>query len=459
MANVTTDANASNFSKYATLRNWFVFIVGSGLGVFMFLCPIDAEDAAFSTVLGVLVTAVEQFVTENCPMLLLAVVGVSSIGGLLATIFKPRFVKNNPAVTDLFMVSNLYIVTRIVALFVTICVMFEMGPEAVRSEDVGGTMVGLSYTLIGLAIVLSFAMPFLTDCGIMEFFGTIMKPVIRPLFHVPGRASIDLIASWLASSNTSVLLTSGQYYSGYYTRREAASIMTNFSLVSIPFCMVVAETLDISSHFLLMYGSITAIGLLLAMIGVRIPPMATIENEYYKGEKNLNEEVPKEISLIRWSFLGALERADKFTLLSAAKVGFNMMVGILMDLIPIVIAWGTIGTLLVNYTSIFNIIATPMEVYMNFLGVPEAALIAPATLVGFIDMFIPALITASQPLPLETRFIIASLSVVQIIYLTEVGSIIVKSNVGLNIPKLFIIFLERTIIALPLIVFVAKNFL
>ena len=154
--------------------------------------------------------------------------------------------------------------------------------------------------------------------------------------------------------------------------------------------------------------------------------------------------------------MGALERASKFTLDGAARIGFNMMVGILMDLIPIVIAWGTIGTLLVNYTSIFSIIATPMEIYMNILGVQEAAAIAPATLVGFIDMFIPALITASQPLPLETRFIIASLSVVQIIYLTEVGSIIVKSNVGLNIPKLFIIFLERTIIALPLIVFVAK---
>ena len=74
---------------------------------------------------------------------------------------------------------------------------------------------------------------------------------------------------------------------------------------------------------------------------------------------------------------------------------------------------------------------------------------------SFIDMFIPALIT-SPTLPLETRFVIASLSLVQIIYLTEVGSIIVKSGVGLNIPKLFVIFVERTLIALPLIVLVAK---
>ena len=437
------------------LRNILVFILGSGLGIFLFMCPIGSEDAAFSTVLGVLVSAVENFVVDNCPMLLLAIVGVSSIGGLLATLFHPHFVKNNPAVTELFVVSKLYLITRLVALFVTVCVMFEVGPEAIRSEDVGGTMIGLSYTLIGLAVILSFAMPFLTDCGIMEFFVIIMKPVIRPLFHVPGRASIDLIASWLASSNTSVLLTSGQYHSGYYTRREAASIMTNFSLVSIPFCMVVAETLEVSSHFLLMYGTITAIGVLLAIIGVRIPPMATIENEYYQGKKNLNEEVPKDTSLVKWSFMGALERAESFTLMKAFRVGFDMMVGILMDLIPIVIAWGSIGTLLVNYTTIFHTVAYPMGAYMNMLGVPNAFDVAPATLVGFIDMFIPALIT-SPTLPLETRFVIASLSLVQIIYLTEVGSIIVKSGVGLNIPKLFVIFVERTLIALPLIVLVAK---
>ena len=231
--------------------------------------------------------------------------------------------------------------------------------------------------------------------------------------------------------------------------------MTNFSLVSIPFCMVVAETLEVSSHFLLMYGTITAIGVLLAIIGVRIPPMATIENEYYQGKKNLNEEVPKDTSLVKWSFMGALERAESFTLMKAFRVGFDMMVGILMDLIPIVIAWGSIGTLLVNYTTIFHTVAYPMGAYMNMLGVPNAFDVAPATLVGFIDMFIPALIT-SPTLPLETRFVIASLSLVQIIYLTEVGSIIVKSGVGLNIPKLFVIFVERTLIALPLIVLVAK---
>lgn len=56
----------------------------------------------------------------------------------------------------------------------------------------------------------------------------------------------------------------------------------------------------------------------------------------------------------------------------------------------------------------------------------------------------------------KTKFVIGVLSLVQIIYLTEVGTIIIKSEIPLNFWKLLVIFLERTIIAIPLIVLFAN---
>ena len=50
------------------------------------------------------------------------------------------------------------------------------------------------------------------------------------------------------------------------------------------------------------------------------------------------------------------------------------------------------------------------------------------------------------------------LSLVQIIYLTEVGAIAIKSEVPLNFWRLLVIFLERTIIAIPLLVLLANVF-
>ena len=70
-------------------------------------------------------------------------------------------------------------------------------------------------------------------------------------------------------------------------------------------------------------------------------------------------------------------------------------------------------------------------------------------------MFIPALlITGVQSV--KTKFVIGVLSLVQIIYLTEVGTIIIKSEIPLNFWKLLILFLERTLIAIPLIVLFAN---
>ena len=78
----------------------------------------------------------------------------------------------------------------------------------------------------------------------------------------------------------------------------------------------------------------------------------------------------------------------------------------LFDLIPIVIAWGTVALIVATYTPVFNIISYPMGLYLDVLGVEEAFAVAPATLVGFTDMFIPALLMGGI-VSVKTKFIVA----------------------------------------------------
>jgi nucleoside recognition membrane protein YjiH len=59
---------------------------------------------------------------------------------------------------------------------------------------------------------------------------------------------------------------------------------------------------------------------------------------------------------------------------------------------------------------------------------------------------------------MKTRFVICILSLVQIIYMTEVGSIMLNSKLPITIMDLAIIFLEKTIIAIPMIVFFTDLF-
>ena len=54
-----------------------------------------------------------------------------------------------------------------------------------------------------------------------------------------------------------------------------------------------------------------------------------------------------------------------------------------------------------------------------------------------------------------TRFVVAALSVTQLIYLSEVGAMLLGTKIPVNILDLFVIFILRTVVTLPVIVAVA----
>ena len=446
---ITSTMNMKNLAK---------FILCSAFGILMFLTPIP-QGESFTTFISFVTGFLEELLGSSLNYIIMGLLILSAIMSTVDYIFKPDFIRKSENMKKAFSTSLLYVVSKIIGAIVVVMVVFNIGPEMIISADTGKTMVNLCGTLFCIVFALSFILPFLTDCGIMEFFGVICKPVVRILFKVPGRASIDLVASWFGASNAAVILTREQYMKGFYTKREAGYIMTNFSLVSIPFCLLVAETLGIIHLFPAFYLTICIVGIVLAVIICRIPPISTIPDTYQEEVGGqLNEDIPTDKGLLRHALELSCERADTFTAKAVGAGGMHVVIGMLFDLIPIVVAWGTIGLIVVNYTPIFNWISYPMGAYMNLLGIEDAFAVAPATLVGFADMFIPALLLSSCEI-VKTKFIVGALSLVQIIYLTEVGVIIMKSEIPLNLWKLFVIFIERTIIALPIIVVLANIFI
>ncbi len=439
---------------YVTKKNMAKFIFGSAFGIMMFLVPIP-QGESFTTLLDFLKTWIKGLFGGSLSYIIMIILILSAILSLYDYFAKPDWIRKNHYLTREFSTTPLYIVSYEIRTVMSVMIVFQVGPEPVISADTGITIIDLCGTLFSIVIAFSFILPFLTDCGIMEFLGVILKPVVRPLFHVPGRASVDLIASWFGASNAAVILTREQYMKGFYTKREAGYIMTNFSLVSIPFCLMIADSVGIANLFPPFYLCICAVGIILAVILIRIPPISVIPDTYReKTGKQIDEAIPKEKGIMRHALDVSCERAEKFHLRTAGESGLEVLVGMFFDLIPIVVAWGTIALIVATYTPFFDWISYPMGLYLKLLGVPEAFAAAPATLVGFTDMFIPALLITGLE-SVKTKFVIGVLSLVQIIYLTEVGTIIIKSEIPLNFWKLLIIFLERTIIALPLIVLFA----
>ncbi|MEM9404076.1 MAG: YjiH family protein, partial [Pseudomonadota bacterium] len=76
-------------------------------------------------------------------------------------------------------------------------------------------------------------------------------------------------------------------------------------------------------------------------------------------------------------------------------------------------------------------------------------------LVGFADMFLPAVLAKSIESEL-TRFVVATVSITQLVYMTEVGVMILKTRIPLSFLNLIQVFLLRTLITLPIAVALAN---
>lgn len=437
------------------------FLAASFLGIFLFLIPIP-QGTTFTIPIGILINSVSALLTlENVNLASVAVLAFITLSTALTVInklFKPAFIQKNEKLNKIFSPSPLYFVSRIVGLVIVYMAFFQLGPKSVWSDATGGSMLGVSATLVSVILCIAFLMPLLTDFGIMEFVGVVLRKVVRPLFTVPGRSAIDLITSWLGTSNAAAILTTGQYEAGFYSAREAATISMNFSFVSIPFCYVIATLIGVESRFTVFYLISLIGGVVLAFIIPRIPPLRMLPDSYDEiSGKRINEEVPIGVSKLKWALNLAGHRAEGASAKTVGRSGLHIYATMFMDLIPIVMSWGTIVLILVEYTPIFQWISIPFGWYMDLCGIEGAQEVAPAALVGFADQYIPPLMLADFPIE-RTRFIVGCMSLLQIIYMTEIGLIVLKSRVPVNIGHLFIVFIERTIIAIPLVTLLTNLF-
>ncbi|GAE34040.1 YjiH family protein [Halalkalibacter akibai] len=436
--------------KEYTAKQYMKFWLPSLIGVLLFLVPISINDKV-TIGLGVLADALQGAIADYIPFIMTVILCLSAIGSIVVTLTKPEAVKQSPFLNSLFNITPFWLVLRIIGAVFAILILNEVGPEFIWSAYTGGVVL---YDLIPVLMVwFLFAclfMPLLLQFGLMDFIGTLVRKIMYPLFKLPGRSSVDALASWMGSGTVGVLLTTQQYESGYYTKREAAVVATNFSIASIAFSLVIAKFLNIDHMFIQFYFTVIVTGIIAAIICPRIPPLSLKKDAYYEPVgKQIDEVVPEGVSSFRWGVEQAVERASQVkSYRNVIKSGIQNVIDIWFALIPLVMALGTIALIIAEFTPIFTYLSYPFVPFLQLLQIPEAQAAAPAMIVGFADMFLPAVIGSGIESEL-TRFVIGVMSLTQLVYMSEIGILLLKSKIPISFVQLFIIFLQRTIITLP----------
>jgi len=435
-------------SRHGLIR----FLVPSSIGVLLFLVPFQAGDT-INIGMGLMADSLNALLGDALPAIAVVVLGLSVSLTLIAKLARPVWARSG-MLSELFDVAPRWVVMRGLGALFALMTFFQVGPEFVTASFTGGVMLNdLAPVLLTFFFFAAILLPFLVEFGFMEFIGSLVRTPFRWIFGLPGRSAIDATASWMGSGTVGVLITSQQYEQGFYTCREASAIATNFSIVSIAFALLVASFIDINHLFVPFYLTVVVAGLVAAVIVPRLPPLSLKPDTYYEPVgRRIQEENTSDQNLLRYSLGVAVARAEGAPgpRQLARQALFNVA-DIFFGLLPLVIAIGTVALILAEFTPLFTWLSYPMVPVLEWMGLPEARAAAPATLVGFADMFLPAVLASGIDSEL-TRFVIACLSLTQLVYMSEIGALLLKSKIPIRLWELAAVFLLRTVITLPVIV-------
>lgn len=442
-----------SFSLATILR----FIIPSLIGLILFMAPIQ-YDNALTIPIAIISKGLQSFLGDSITLIVTLVVLVTALLTLICKIFNPSILQQSKFIHGLLNVTPIWLIIRVLGAVFIVLTYWGFGSEMVYSANTGALVLNdLLPVLLCVFIFAGLLLPLLLNFGLLELFGTLLTKVMRPVFNLPGRSAIDCMASWLGDGSVGILMTSKQYESRFYTQREAAVIGTTFSAVSITFSLVVISQVKLEYLFVPFYLAVCAAGIIAAIIVPKLPPLRNKKDLYIDGSPRQegDEKTPQGHHVLSWGLHQALTRAEqskglKYTLQDGLKNVVDMVFGV----IPVVMAIGTIALIIAEYTPIFDYLGMPFIPLLELLQIPQAEQASTTIVVGFADMFIPSILAASIESDM-TRFVIAAMSVTQLIYMSEVGALLLGSKIPVNIAELFVIFILRTLVTLPVIAGIA----
>ena len=335
----------------------------------------------------------------------------------------------------------------------SVMVVFNIGPSFILDPVVGASSVKIAGDVLFASVVSGFLVTALLEFGLLEYLGTIMEPIMRVVFRLPGKSSIDALSSFVCSPAVGVMITSGLYRKKVYSAKEAVAITTSFSFVSLGAFAFLSGLAGCAEYYSQIILCSLVLAFVVAAIMVRIPPISRKKDEYIDGTPQTPEERksrPYSAQLFKDAYAAAIEKAESGSvklfgsgLASAALFAFKV--------VAYVVSLSVICLVLANYTPVISWLGVPMVPILNLLGIPDAALIAPSTLAAFVAMSLPSTLLSGTGVSAAAGFFIVVLSTCQIIFFTESANAMLDSDIPVNFLDLVIIFLERTIVLLPLV--------
>jgi nucleoside recognition membrane protein YjiH len=427
------------------------FLIFSIIGILYFFVPLAPTASGRTTWLVQSVNLIKGWLKPCLSYIVLIFVALLVIGCIIAKV-TDKF----PLLTKMYGSVKVYsIVLYVLGLIFAVMVVFQVGPAAILDPAVGADGLGISKTVIVTIIIAGLFVIFVTDFGLLELIGALIEPLMRPVFKVPGYASIDAVTSFVANPTLGIFLTNRLYKDKMYTTREAASISTNFSFISMGFFAVLVESAGILDH----YGDVVLWSFLLsfaiAAIMIRIPPLRGLPDLMYDGSPRPEEKKAKySAELFKNAMIKAVETGNSVDVAATFKKTLMDVFIFAQKISAYIMCIYVLVMVVVKNTNIADYLGIPFVPILNLLGIPNAAEIAPSFILGLAEVALPSAFISGLGVAPAAAFFVVTVTALQIIMFSNSAVSIMESDIPLNVGKLVIIFFLRTLIAMPLVAIV-----
>src|SRR5699024_10195611 len=212
-------------------------------------------------------------------------------------------------------------------------------------------------------------------------------------YRVPGRAAVDAVASFVASPAVGVYITSQIYREGNYTAREAAFIVSNFSVVSIGFFALLASIGGILPYLPYMLLTSFIVTFIVAIAMCRLPPLSRKKDVFFDGSaaQTSGEDSRRTGNIVARAWHAATERAASAGPDTVARSLWEA-VTFAFKIVAYVLAIATPALIIAHYTPLFEYLGVVFEPLLHAMGLPDVEQIAPTILVGIAEVALPAII-------------------------------------------------------------------
>lgn len=427
------------------------FLIFSIIGILYFFVPLAPTASGRTTWLVQSVNLIKGWLKPCLSYIVLIFVALLVIGCIIAKV-TDKF----PLLTKMYGSVKVYsIVLYVLGLIFAVMVVFQVGPAAILDPAVGADGLGISKTVIVTIIIAGLFVIFVTDFGLLELIGALIEPLMRPVFKVPGYASIDAVTSFVANPTLGIFLTNRLYKDKMYTTREAASISTNFSFISMGFFAVLVESAGILDH----YGDVVLWSFLLsfaiAAIMIRIPPLRGLPDLMYDGSPRPEEKKAKySAELFKNAMIKAVETGNSVDVAATFKKTLMDVFIFAQKISAYIMCIYVLVMVVVKNTNIADYLGIPFVPILNLLGIPNAAEIAPSFILGLAEVALPSAFISGLGVAPAAAFFVVTVTALQIIMFSNSAVSIMESDIPLNVGKLVIIFFLRTLIAMSLVAIV-----